>query len=89
MAPVTPPTPGSPTEQELQRELEQVRAAQPPDPGTPSSAVAAPPTLAQVLRRRLLKTLGLWLLLVVAFLAIWQFLVPAVPQPREPAGSAR
>ncbi|HWO11195.1 MAG TPA: hypothetical protein VNN80_16990 [Polyangiaceae bacterium] len=74
MAPVDP-APDVPSAEELQRELESVRAAQPPDP-TGREAATAQPSVKSLVLKRLWRVLGLWLLLVLAFLAIWQFLAP-------------
>ena len=55
-----------PTRDELARELEAVRAAQPPDPVLPPAA-----SLASALTKRLRWTFALWAVLIVLFLLIW------------------
>ena len=59
----TPPSP-----EDLERELERVRAAEPPAPGR------AAPSLREHLIKGALRTVLLWLLLVLVFLAVWHFL---------------
>ena len=75
MAEMKPSTPAPPAEgpsaEELQRELELVRAAQ------PSAAGAPEPSVGRLLGRGAGRVFLLWLALIVVFLAIWQFLVPA------------
>jgi len=57
-----------PTAEELARELEQVRAAQPQVDAPPAASVA------EVLKKRVKRAVILWAILVVAFLVIWTFL---------------
>jgi len=59
----TPPSP-----EDLQRELERVRAAQPVAPGKPA------PSLREHLIKGALRGVLLWLLLILVFLAAWYFL---------------
>jgi hypothetical protein len=59
----TPPSP-----EDLQRELERVRAAQPVAPGKPA------PSLGEHLIKGALRGVLLWLLLIFVFLAAWYFL---------------
>jgi hypothetical protein len=66
---MTPENP--PSDEELARELAQVRAAQ------PEAAAAAPaPSVGQLLKKRLRGTLILWTILVIAFIAIYFVLNP-------------
>jgi hypothetical protein len=73
MAEVTPPAPSA---EELRRELEQLRAAQPAASAASQAPAPFQASVAQLLWKRLRRTLLLWAVLVLAFLAIWQFLVP-------------
>jgi hypothetical protein len=59
-----------PSKEELARELAQVRAAQP-------EALAAPaPSVGALLKKRLRGMSLLWTILVIAFIAIYNFLNP-------------
>jgi hypothetical protein len=60
----TPPPPTPPTD-DLQRELEQVRAAQPQQPS------ALQPPVRKFLFRGALRLLALWAVLILLFLVIW------------------
>jgi len=62
-------TPETPSPEDLQHELEQVRAAQP-------SAAAQPlqPSLGSILMKRARRALLLWGILIVLFLVIWNVL---------------
>ncbi len=68
---MTPSDP--PSAHELERELEALRAVQPPAPPQPS--------VGNIVKRRALRAVILWAVLVVAFLALWQFIVPGVATP--------
>jgi hypothetical protein len=74
MAEVTPPAPSA---EELRRELERLRAAQPAASLASEAPAPLQPSVAQLLRNRVLRALLLWALLILAFLAIWQFLGPS------------
>jgi hypothetical protein len=60
-----------PSEEELARELAQVRAAQPSP-----EAVSAQPSVADLLKKRIRRTMILWLVLVFAFTLIYFLLHP-------------
>ncbi len=61
--------PETPSPEDLQRELEQVRAAQ------PSAAAQQPqPSLGSILMKRARRALLLWSILIVLFLVIWNVL---------------
>ena len=67
--------PSPPSAEQLRRELEQLRAAQPePAPAPPP---APQPSVGQLLGKRALRVLLLWAVLVLAFGAIWLFLGPS------------
>jgi hypothetical protein len=67
-------TPGDPpTADDLERELEALRAVQPPAPLQPS--------VGNIVKRRVLRAVIVWMVLVVALLALWQILVPGVSRP--------
>lgn len=59
-----------PSEEELARELAQVRAAQ------PEAAAPPAPSVGDVLEKRLRGTLLLWTILIIVFIAIYNFLNP-------------
>lgn len=65
MAEVNPPPPS-----DVQRELEQLRAAQP-------APAPLQPSVARLLSSRVKRALILWAVLIGFFLLVWQFLVPA------------
>jgi hypothetical protein len=58
-----------PSHEELQRELEQVRAASPPVQGAPQQ-----PSVRKALLKGTARPVILWTVLIVMFLVIWQFL---------------
>lgn len=62
----------SPSQEDLQRELEQVRAASPP----PSASPGQPP-MRRLLFKGPLRLLLLWVALILMFLVIWQFMGPS------------
>jgi hypothetical protein len=62
----------SPSPEDLQRELERVRAASPPLGASPQQ-----PPIRKLLFKGLLRLLLLWGALILMFLAIWQFLGPS------------
>jgi hypothetical protein len=64
--PATDPTP-----EELQRELEAVRAAAPPLPEPPRSKAT----------KFVAATVILWILVILGFLAAWQVMNPSQPRP--------